>query len=244
MKRLSSGSRFAVVLTLTGALVAGAVAVEAQDTAPLPLEGLVERVQARYREITDLSARLRQVNTARPGMPPRIEEGAWFVRTPGLLRVEYERSDRLFVAAREAIYWYLPEDNQVQIIDAEALDPTYTPTLYLAGAGDLLEDFRVSGARWQEPLAPGNIQLRLDPVKQTANFAYLILEVEPETALIARLVQFGLMGESTDYQFHDIQTDVGLDEELFEFTIPSGTQVEHIAAAGGPSDTAPRLRGP
>lgn len=207
---------------------------------PLPLEALVQRVQERYRSLEDLSARLRQVQTPRPGIPAHVEEGEWLVRTPGLLRVEYQRSRRVFVAAREALYWYLPEDNQVQVYDPEALDPTYTPTLYLAGSGDLLEDFRVAGASWAEPLAPGNVQVRLDPVQQDASFTHLILEIDPERALIARLVQFGLLGDSTDFQFHDIQIDVGLAPELFEFTIPAGAQVEHIAGVGrGSSGRAP-----
>lgn len=216
------------VCLITAATVPGAPAGSVSAQELLPLEELVGRVQERYRTLHDLSARMRQVQTPRPGALTQVEEASWYVRTPGLLRVEYDRTGRLFVAAQEALYWYLPGDHQVQVLEQSALDPGSTPTLYLAGAGDLLEDFRVSGARWQEPLAPANVQIRLDPVREDARFTHLILEIQPDTALIARLVQFGLLGESTDFQFHDIQIDVGLAPELFEFEIPPGAQVEHL----------------
>ena len=33
-----------------------------------------------------------------------------------------------------------------------------------------------------------------------------------------------------DYQFHDVQFDLGLSDELFEFDIPEGAYVIHIGS--------------
>ena len=38
----------------------------------------------------------------------------------------------------------------------------------------------------------------------------------------------GLLGETTEFSFFDLETNVGLAEELFQFTIPPGAQVEHV----------------
>lgn len=212
---------------------AAAVAVWLLAAAPAggqstPLEELVGRVQDRYRSMADLRSHFSQLVTPRQGVAPTTAAGEWLVRTPGKLRVEYDVSRRLFVADGERMYFYLPEDNQVQVMGAESIDPRYWPTLYLAAEGDLRDDFRISGTEWGEPLSPGNIQIRLEPLSQDARFQHLVIEVEPERALISRFVSVGLLGEVTEYRFEDIEIDVGLADDLFRFEIPADAQIEYL----------------
>ena len=193
-----------------------------------PTEALLRRVQERYRNLTDLEARFEQRQSRRPGTPPVIKQGRWLIRSPGRLRIEYADSGRVFVADGERMYWYLPEDKQVQVLPQDANDPMRTPTLYLTGRGDLLADFDVAGTGWQQPLAPGDVQLRLQPRRPGARFTHLILEVEPASATVRRLVWFGLLGESSEFRFYDVRVDVGLAEDLFRFTIPPDVRVEYL----------------
>ena len=192
----------------------------------LPLEALVGRVQEQYQTFADLRARFLQRVIHRPGARPVQKAGTWLIRAPGRMRVTYDSPERLFVADGEAMYWYLPEDNQVQVLGPDAMEPTHTPMLYLAGAGDMRQEFLISGTAWDELLDAGNVQIRLEPKTDGARFTHLVLEVDPEAAIIERLVYFGLLGETTDYQFREIETDIGLDENLFRFTIPPGADVE------------------
>lgn len=228
--------RSLVAAALGGAVLVGSTGPTLAAMPPsarqehLPLEQLMVRVQERYRTLGDLRARFVQRKIPRPGLPAKLAEGVWYVRSPGLLRIEYEDPPNVFVADGHALYWYLPQDNQVQILEQDATDPTHTPTLYLTGRGDLQRDFRISGTEWDTRLDPGNVQVRLDPVQQDARFSHLILEIRPDTALIARLVSFGLLGETSDFQFHDMETDAGLADDLFRFTIPAGVQVERLGA--------------
>jgi len=196
----------------------------------LPLEQLLGRVQERYRTLRDLRCRFRQSTVPRRGIPPTVAEGDWAILNPGRLRIAYEGSGRLFVADGETIYWYLPEDHQVQVFSEDALDPAYTPTLYLSGEGDLREDFAYEGTEWADRLAPGNIQILLRPRSDDARFDHLVIEVAPESALIVRFVQVGLLGEVSEFRFSEISTDVGLSEDLFRFTVPADAQVETIGS--------------
>lgn len=214
-----------VALAMLFASAAPAVSPAGQST---PLEDLVARVQDRYRTMTDLRSRFAQSTTPRQGVAPTTAAGDWLVRTPGKLRVEYDVTRRVFVADGERMYFYLPEDNQVQVLGAESIDPRYTPTLYLAAEGDLRDDFRISGTEWGTPLSPGNIQIRLDPLSQDARFQHLVIEVEPERAVISRFVIVGLLGEVTEYRFDDIAIDVGLADDLFRFEIPADAQIEYL----------------
>lgn len=209
---------------LVGAQLAGSSTVPQE----LPLERLLQRVQERHRTMKDLRARFRQRQIQRVGAVPIVREGWWLVRTPGRLRIEYDDPPNVFVADGERMYWYLAEDHQVQVFSPDSMDPAHVPTLYLSGQGDLLQDFDISGTRWETLLGPGNIQIRLQPRSLDTRFTHLVLEVEPDTATVVRLVWFGLLGEANDYQFFDIETDVGLADELFQFTIPSGAEVEYL----------------
>ena len=47
-------------------------------------------------------------------------------------------------------------------------------------------------------------------------------------ATIARLINFDNVRNTVDYQFHDVQYDAGLSDDLFEFDIPDGADVVHI----------------
>ena len=60
------------------------------------------------------------------------------------------------------------------------------------------------------------------------NFSYLLLEVEPDAAIVVRLVIFGVFGEANEFRFADIERDADLADELFRFTIPAGVEVETL----------------
>lgn len=193
------------------------------------LEGVVRDVQLRLEEIRDLRARFVQ-RREMPGGRVIEQSGRLFVRTPGRMRWEYvEPEPRLFVATGDALYWYVPADEQVQVMEPEALQASRTPILFLSGEGDLLEEFEVYPGRWDEPLRPGNVQVQLYPRRETADFESLILEIRPETALVERLVKVEYLGSPIEYRFEDIEVDVGLSPELFEFTIPPGADLVELS---------------
>jgi len=98
----------------------------------------------------------------------------------------------------------------------------------LSGQGDLREDFAVSGTEWRTKLAAGNVQLLLDPLVPDTDYSQLMLEIEPDAAIIVRLVSFGLFGEPNEFRFTEIDTGADLAEELFQFTIPPGVEVENL----------------
>jgi outer membrane lipoprotein carrier protein len=211
-------------LALSAVAAAGAVTASQQ----LPVDRLLDRVQEHYRGLTTLEARFEQIVEARPGMPPTVTGGRWLMRAPGRMRVEYADTGRLLVADGSRLYWYLPADRQVHVRQQDALSNRGSALLYLTGEGDLREDFAVAGTEWRTKLAPGNIQLRLDPLVDGTDYAYLLLEVDEATATIVRLVTFGPFGDVSEFRFYDVVGDVDLAEDLFQFTIPAGVEVETL----------------
>ncbi|MCH7823981.1 MAG: outer membrane lipoprotein carrier protein LolA [Acidobacteria bacterium] len=217
-------------LDVLGALAATCILATPQQQALAPgVELLIGRIQEKYRQ-TELQARFVQRRLSRLGSVMTTVEGDLYIRTPGRMRWEYRTSGQLLVAGgpgRET-YLYLPEDNQVQVIDSDLANTSEMPILYLTGRGNLRRDFDIQVVEWGVPLSRGNVQLELRPRRSGATFERLILEVDPLQATITRLVTYDNLRNTLDYQFYDLQFDPGLSDELFEFDIPEGAYVIHI----------------
>jgi outer membrane lipoprotein carrier protein len=218
----------ALVLTLLMCITSPAPAA-LQEGQPGPgIERLVARVQRRLQEASDLEARFVQRRLSRFGSVLVERQGKVFVRSPGRMRWEYVQPSDVFVTAGEEAYWFAADDNQVQVFQPEAAGASQTPVMYLAGKGDLLRDFEIEEMDWGPKLAPGNIQLHMRPLQEDVSFNFLVLEVEPMTATIARLVNVDRIDATIDYQFHDIEYDVGFPDDIFDFEIPQDADVVYI----------------
>jgi len=213
-----------LALGATGALGAPRLGARPQE---LPVEALLARVPENYRN-ESMSVRFEQRQEVRPGMPPKIATGTLQMRSPGRMRLEYDESGRTLVMDGEKLYWYLPDEMQVHVRAQDEFSQRGNALLYLSGQGDMRDDFAVSGTEWRTKLSTGNIQLLLDPLVPDTNYSQLMLEVEPDAAIIVRLVSFGLFGEPNEFRFTEIERGADLAEELFQFTIPPGVEVENL----------------
>ncbi len=215
---------------VVGAITAACIMALSQQQAPAPgIDRLVERIQERYDD-ADIKAHFVQNRLSRLGSVMTSAEGELYISTPGRMRWEYTTIDQLIVAGgpgRET-YFYLPGDNQVQVIQAGVADPSQYPILYLSGRGSLRRDFDIQVVEWSTPLSRNNVQLELRPRRSGVSFERLILEVDPVQATIARLVNFDKLRNTIEYQFHDVQYDAGLSDDLFEFEIPKDAEVVFI----------------
>ena len=221
-------TRFRIALAI---LLVSATAFAQQESSP-GIGLLVERVQERLDETTDLRARFVQHRLSRLGSITQTASGRLYMQTPGKMRWEYEPDDQLLVAGglgRE-MYHFFPDDNQVQVYQSDQMSGSDIPILYLTGRGSLRRDFNIERVEWGPTLSPGNVQLELRPRRDGASFERLILEVEPMQAAIVRLVKFDNLRNTIDYQFHDVEFDIGLDDALFEFEIPDGADVMFVGS--------------
>ncbi len=215
--------RFDVV----GVIAVACLLAAPQQQAPAPgIELLIERIEERYDDAS-IQAHFVQNTLTRLGSVMTSNEGEIYISTPGRVRWEYTTMDQLVVAGgpgRET-YLYYPDSNEVQVMQTDMSDPSQYPILYLSGRGNLRRDFEVEVIEWGTPLARGNVQLELRPRRRGASFERLILEVDPVRATIARLINFDNLRNTVDWQFHDVQYDAALDDDLFEFEIPEGANV-------------------
>ena len=187
-------------------------------------QDLQQALQQRYALVLDFSADF--THTYEGGMlrTRLVERGTMLVKRPGRMRWDYLEPERkLFVSDGERLYSYLPEDNQVIIGHLPDGNAT-TPALFLAGAGDFVDDFTAAFDTVQD--APDDSYvLRLTPTRTERDFEFLTLVLDAGTLAIVRLVAHDLQGGTSTFVFSNLQENLDMPDTPFTFEIPPGTNV-------------------
>lgn len=205
-----------MALGLTGSLLA-AVAGAATPSAPSG-EALARRVDARQKNVRDLTARF--VQSYRSGVLGRevVERGTLAIKKPGRMRWEYKEPEKkLFVSDGKQFFFYVPADRQVIVKDQAGEQGV--PAFLLAGQG-ILEQFQA----FAEPPLPGRERLRLVPRKADPEVERIFLDVDAE-ARVRAIEVWDVQGGHSRFQFEDVKENVGVPDAQFRFEVPRGVEV-------------------
>ena len=189
-------------------------------------EDVQRALQQRYELVLDYSADF--THTYEGGnLRTRLEErGTVLVKKPGRMRWDYQQPERkLFVSDGERIYFYLPEDRYGAIYNLPDENQATTPMLFLAGAGDFVDDFTAVFDTVRDP-PPDSYVLRLTPTRTERDFEFLILVIDTRTLVIRRLSAHDLQGTISTFVFSNLQEQLGLSDTPFTFEFPPGTDVD------------------
>ena len=92
------------------------------------------------------------------------------------------------------IYSYVPQDKQVIVGTVPRDDQASTPTLFLAGKGNLTRDFTASIEPLPAGMPAGAVALKLVPKTSQQDYDWLLLAVDPATYQIRGLVTIDAQG--------------------------------------------------
>lgn len=132
---------------------------------------------------------------------------------------------KVFVADGKRSYFYVPQDRHVIVSE---LDTTKSgnPLLFLLGQGELERDFTVERENALGGQTLGNVLLRLSPKQPSAEFASVVIEVDPDQSYaIRRLIVFEHVGNQNEYIFTHVLENIPIPDRRFEFKVPAGTKV-------------------
>jgi outer membrane lipoprotein carrier protein len=154
------------------------------------------------------------------------------VKKPGKMRWDYAAPDqKTFVSDGVKMYSYIPQDKQVIVASVPPADEATTPTLFLAGKGNLVRDFTASLVD-APPGVPAGRALKLVPKSRQRDYDWLVLVVDPATLGIRGLVTVDQQGGKSSFSFLNLKENVGLTDKEFAFKIPRGVDV--ISASAQP----------
>jgi outer membrane lipoprotein carrier protein len=183
----------------------------------------LELVREAYASLTGLTARFVQTDE-RPGIGVTSrEEGALSFSPPDRMRWDYEGKRPHAVVINGTRLWiYTPSRHQVIVTVMTPEEMRKGATTFLGGLADIEKDFTVQS----RPTGPKEeIPLDLFPLDQNVPYDKISVLVSPDSGLISRISIHHKLGNITTITFHDIKTGIQLDDQLFEWNIPEGTEV-------------------
>jgi outer membrane lipoprotein carrier protein len=203
--------------------------LDAQAASPAPdLEVVVEGLQRRYASVDSLTGDFQQTYRA-PGIE-QVESGVFWLKKPGFMRWECRRpEEKLFVADGKESFHYVSQDRQVYVQPFSASDLYSTPLEFLLGAKNIRESFTVSWETEFKPKSGHTYLIRLTPRRPDAVYSFLVLELDQETWDIRRLLIRESGGNTSEFLFTDVATDVKIENSKFRFKPPKGVEVIRLA---------------
>jgi outer membrane lipoprotein carrier protein len=139
------------------------------------------------------------------------------------MRWEYEKPDRQIIITNGSKLWiYRPDDNQVMI--------GKSPAFFGDGKGaGFLADIKL--LRRKFTITPGQSKdarfyaLKLRPVNESLGITEIHLYVSKTTFNVKRVVTVNPYGDKTSIDLINSRFDQILDDNLFTFEVPEGTDV-------------------
>lgn len=201
------------------------------DQSPPAAAQLAQRLQKRYATIRDFRADFTQ--EVRGGVLRTIsttEHGQMKVKKPGRLLMTYDPPQKkVFVSDGDVIKQYFAADRSGIQSPMPSRDELSTAILFLAGQGNLVNDFHAAMADTQPE---SEWALALTPVERQEDFALLTLFVDRQSLAFRGMTTLDHQGGTSVFRFDNLKENVGLPDSDFRFTFPKGTNV--IYSGGAP----------
>ncbi len=215
--------RAAVFAIAACAAIGGPPVADAADsTAP----ELAAALQRKYDGIKDFSADFTHAYEGGVLRKQITERGHLLVKKPGKMRWDYSAPEvKLFVSDGVKMYSYIPQDKQVIVASVPPDEDAPTPTLFLAGKGNITRDFTHSLVDAPAGMPAGSRALKLIPKARQRDYDWLVLVLDPGSLAIRGLLTMDAQGGTSSFSFTNLKENVGLADKAFAFTIPRGVDV-------------------
>jgi outer membrane lipoprotein carrier protein len=188
-------------------------------------QALAGRIQQHYDGVRDFRADFMHGYEGGVLGKKTVEYGTVAIRKPGRMRWTYTKpEEKTFVSDGLKLYSYIPADKQVYVASVPRDDQASTPTLFLAGKGNLVRDFTVAAATIKNP-PPGTASIRLMPRRPEREYEWLELVVDERSFELRMLVTGDAQGGVSTLTFSKLRENVSVPDKEFVFSIPRGVDV-------------------
>jgi outer membrane lipoprotein carrier protein len=165
--------------------------------------------------------------------------GKVYIKKPGRLRWNYlEPSTEDIYVQGDDVKVYVPEHKQLMVGKLTNMSASRAPLELLQGAAKLDASFNA------EPTAGksrgvGGIRLVTLVPKSHESQAHgtvqkIVVEVFPKTYFIRSVSLFEISGNVSNFEFSSLQSNIGLDDELFVPKFPPDVEVVKAPVLNGP----------
>ena len=189
-------------------------------------DNLLQLIQTQYNSILSFSGHFRQTSfRANSEIAPRKAEGEVSYKRPGKMRWLYDvPEEQLLVTNGETLWLYDTLLENVTIQKLEKLTDG-TALSFLLGLGDLNEDFKRRKISKSLLKNHQGLIVELEPIIETANLAFIQLEVDPETYNLRTIALMDQQGNYRTIAFESMSYNLELEDKFFEFEVSAEMEV-------------------
>lgn len=200
---------------------------------------VVKRLQSRYEKTKDLQADFTQKTTLEGFERPMTSSGKVYIKKPGRLRWNYlEPSTEDIYVDRDDVKVYVPEHKQVLVGKLTQMAASKAPLELLQGAAKLDASFDAEPTPDNGRGAGGIRRVTLVPKSHDRDahrtLEKIVVEVFPKTYFIRSLSLHELSGNVSNFEFSSLQSNVGLEDDLFIPKLPPDVEVVRAPVLNGP----------
>jgi outer membrane lipoprotein carrier protein len=191
------------------------------------LKTVVDGLQRRYASVESVTGAFQQTYRA-PGVD-QIESGVFRMKRPALMRWEYRQpEEKLFIADGREAFLYVPLDRQVTVQPFSATDIHGTPLEFLLGGAEIEKSFVASWEMLIKPTSGQTALVRLTPRSGGGEYEFLVLEIDPKSFDLRRIVIREHGGNTSEFLLTNIAVNVKMGNREFQFKIPKGVEVVRL----------------
>jgi len=195
------------------------------DASRLSLDEVIQKVEKHY-SVSGFTADFSQTSSIKAMEITDSASGRAFFKRSGKMRWEYETPDRQVIITDAKTLWvFRPEDNQVMIGKA--------PSFFKGGKGfSFLSDMKVIRQKFdmvlEKETEKGFFVLKLLPREKAYDIVKIFLWISRNTFDVVKILTYNSYGDETRIVFNNIQLKEKLDDSLFTFKVPEGTEVLNL----------------
>ena len=195
---------------------------------------VLTEIQNRYEKTNDIEANFIQDYIGKGMKQPNRGEGKVYFKKKGMMRWDYTTPHQKLISDGHTLWFYQPDEKQVLVSNLSSVLKERTPLAFLAGEGDLSQDFNFVHLKESVSQKEESYVVELTPKEPLATFSKLILTVDRKTFTVLQADVIDGMGNLTRTRFVNIKTNVGLSDPFFQFTAPRGTEVIKMQEPSAP----------
>ena len=213
--------KFKIILYFLCALVVSVATVIASEKV-LTLNEIMDKVEKKY-DVVDFSSYFIQESTMKAMDITDVASGSIFVKRPGMMRWEYDKPDRQTIITDGKNLWvYKPDDNQVMIGKAPSFFGEGKGAGFLSDMKLIREKFTVY---FEKEKSDHDYVIKLLPKQQTVGIAKIYLAISKTTFKIKKIITQNEYDDENVIELVNSKFNLNLDESLFSFIVPEGTDV-------------------
>ena len=200
----------------------------ASETNHLKVDQILDRVERKYTH-SKFSADFIQKSTIKAMDIADMASGKVFIKYPGMMRWEYEKPDKqIIVTDADKLWIYRPADNQVMTGKAPTFFRDGKGASFLSDIGLIRKKFEISLGEGKKKESDMFYHLTLVPHEKTMDISKIRLLISKQTFNVLQVITQNSYGDETRIDLINSAFGVNLDDSLFSFSIPEGTDVLQI----------------